>query len=269
VDRPNKRFILERPPLVYAVAQIKFSGIGRLSTHIPDIQDEMRKAGFPRCTEGQVTTIQLGSPADTMISPRWEFLNRDRTAGVALLKDAVAFHVSRYIGFDEFCTHLRTALKIVQNSLGIELVERIGLRYVDVVLPEPRDGFASLVNPVLLGLDDKALGARESSCFVNYIAQTEVGTLCVRALRRSDGGFLPPDLQLQQSLVFAVPTIVPGQSVLTLDLDHFQDLEKESHEFSEEDILKRLWLLHDNLTSAFLSAVTPAALAAWGMKERT
>jgi uncharacterized protein (TIGR04255 family) len=261
--------MLEQPPLIYAVAQIKFSGVGRLSTRIPDIQDEMRKAGFPRFTEGQVTTIQLGSPADTMISPRWEFLNRDRTAGVALLKDAVAFHVSRYIGFDEFCKHLRTALKIVQSSLGIELVERIGLRYVDVVWPEPRDGFASLVNPVLLGLDDKALGARESSCFVNYIAQTEVGTLCVRALRRSDGGFLPPDLQLHQSLAFAVPTIVPGQSVLTLDLDHFQDLEKEPHEFSEEDILQRLWLLHDNLTSAFLSAVTPAALAAWGMKERT
>jgi uncharacterized protein (TIGR04255 family) len=261
--------MLEQPPLIYAVAQIKFSGIGRLSAHIPDIQDGMRKAGFPLLTEGQVTAIQFGSPADTMISPRWEFLNRDRTAGVALLKDSVAFHVSRYIGFDEFCTHLRTALKIVQNSLGIELVERIGLRYVDVVWPEPRDGFAPLVNPVLLGLDDKALGARESTCFVNYIAQTEIGTLCVRALRRSDGGFLPPDLQLQQSLAFAVRTIVPGQSVLTLDLDHFQDLEKEPHEFSEEDILKRLWLLHDNLTSAFLSAVTPAALAAWGMKERT
>ena len=188
---------------------------------------------------------------------------------MALLKDAVAFHVSRYIGFDEFCTHLRTALKIVQNNLGIELVERIGLRYVDVVWPDSQNGFASLVNPVLLGLDDKALGARESSCFVNYIAQTEVGTLCVRALRRSDGAFLPPDLQLQQSLAFAVPPIVPGQSVLCLDLDHFQDLEKEPHEFSEEDILKRLWLLHDNLTSAFLSAVTPTALAAWGMKERT
>jgi uncharacterized protein (TIGR04255 family) len=229
----------------------------------------MRKVGFPRLTEGQVTTIQFGSPADTVISPRWEFLNRDRTAGVALLKDSVGFHVSRYIGFDEFCTHLRTALNIVQNSLGIELVERIGLRYVDVVWPQPQDGFASLINPVLLGLDDKAVGARESTCFVNYIAQTEVGTLCVRALRRSDGAFLPPDLQQQQTLAFAMPTIGPGQSVLTLDLDHFQDLEKEPQEFSEDDIFKRLWLLHDNLTLAFLSSVTAPALAAWGMKERT
>lgn len=229
----------------------------------------MRKVGFPRFMEGQVTTFQFGSPADTVISPRWEFLNRGRTAGVALLKDSIGFHVSRYAGFDEFCTSLRGALRIIQNNLGIELVERVGLRYVDAVLPSPEDGFASLVNPVLLGLDDKAVGARESTCFVNYISQTEVGTLCVRALRRSDGAFLPPDLQQQQTLAFTVPTIGPRQSVLTLDLDHFQDLEKEPQEFSEDDIFKRLWQLHDNLTLAFLSAVTPSALEAWGMKERT
>ena len=253
---------------MYAVAQIKFSAVGRVSAHIPDIQDELRKAGYPRFAESQITTIQLGSPEDHSIVPRWEFQNRNKTAGVALSRDSVALHVSRYVAFDEFCERLRTALTIVQSKLGIELVERIGLRYVDVVWPEPSDGFSSFVNPCLLGPADTAVGARESSCFVNFVGRTDRGTLCVRALRRSDGAFLPPDLQ-QQTLVFNVPDIKQGDTVFTLDLDHFQELEKEPREFSEDDITERLWLLHDNLTRAFLSSVTKTALTSWGMKERT
>lgn len=269
MDPQTKRFILERPPLVYAVAQIKFSAVGRLSAHIPDIQDEMRKLGYPRFAESHVATLQLGPPIDHAVAPRWEFQNRNKTAGVALSTDSIAFHVSRYFAFDQFCEQLRSALGILRANVAVELVDRIGLRYVDVVWPEPPDGFSFMINSCLLGPANTAVGARESSSFVNFVARTDIGTLCIRALRRSDGAFLPPDLQQQQTLSFNVPEIRDGDSVFTLDLDHFQELEKEPQEFAEDDIMKRLWSLHDNLTSAFLSSVTKEALASWGMKDRS
>jgi uncharacterized protein (TIGR04255 family) len=269
VSSNQPRFILDRAPVVYAIAQVKFSAVELISNYIPNIQDALRKAGYPRLSEAQMTNIRFTpSGIETAAAPRWEFHNRDRTAGIVISKDAVAVHVSKYSDFDQFCGRLKVAMGVLKTIVEPDLIERIGLRYVDVIFNESSGDYASFVHPGLLGLNDCKIGVKQSSCLVNYVGQTDVGTLSIRALQRNDGGFMPPDLY-PNTLNLSETGIKPGQKVMTLDLDHFSDHEAAPVEFSEAEALARLWRLHDNLTLAFTASTTNEAWAYWGKRDRS
>jgi uncharacterized protein (TIGR04255 family) len=248
---------------VYVVAQVKFSAVESIAKYVPAIQDELRKE-YPRLLKGDVPTIRLTptGPPDFSTVPRFEFQNKDRTCGIVLQPDALSIHVSRYGSFEEFCSILKRALDTVNASVGIGLIERIGLRFVDLVRPQSDETLANYLHSGLLGTDDSAVGVANALRMSIYQGETAAGTLRFRMAQRNDGGFLPMDIE-PSSLAHVDYDVKPGLVVTLLDFDHFHEFTKEPLDFSTELVLRTLWRLHDNTDLAFRAAVTDHALEVW------
>ncbi len=109
-----ERIHLERAPVVYTVAQVKFSTIESIGKKIPDLQDEFRKIGYPRLSHSDVVSLTFSMNAgmpETTRMPRWEFNDKDRHFGVVLGKDAISFHTTHYTSFEDLCSSFSAALR--------------------------------------------------------------------------------------------------------------------------------------------------------------
>lgn len=259
---------LPKSPLVYVVAQVNFSAVESMATYIPDIQDRLRRKGFPRFVQGEFRAIRvtLNAPPQVTPVPRYEFQDKGRRTGVVVSKEFVTLHVSEYRTFERFCDVLSTSLEIIHSVVGIGLVERVGLRYVNLVRAKGSEGFAQFLDPGLLGLDESKYGATHSKIMSQVLGQTEIGTLAIRLFQRDDGSFLPPDAE-PSPLDHPDPELGQGEVVSLLDLDHFKLFEKAAMEFSVESVMRLFWQLHDNTDLAFRAAVTPHALETWGRND--
>jgi uncharacterized protein (TIGR04255 family) len=255
---------LSKSPLVYVVAQIRFSAVESIAKYIPDIQDALRKRRFVRFDEGHITNVRLlPSGPELATVPKWEFQTREQDAGIVISKDAIALHVSRYPGFANFCDVLKMALDVTHSTVSLALVERIGLRYVDLVKPGPDEDLEQYLNPRILGLQDEAVCVRQMiASSMQYSGATDVGVLTVRVIQRASGPALPPDLETTP-LKHVLPTFVPGERSCALDFDHYIELEKEAVDFSTAIVMDRINRLHAPMHDVFRAAVTAHALAAW------
>jgi len=235
--------------------------------YIPEIQDQLRHKDFPRFTEGEIRNVRVSldaSPAVTTM-PRYECQDKARRAGIVVTKDSVAMHVSLYTSFEEFCSSLRVGLEIVDSIVDLGLVERVGLRYVDLIRPGTDQTLHDYLDSGLLGLDETKVGARRSMLRFQILGETDHGTLAVRLYQRADGCALPPDLD-PSALDHPAPEpkLAPDEKVTLLDIDHYSELQKTPMEFSVEAVMGLLWRLHDNTDLAFRAAVTQYALTEWG-----
>ena len=253
---------------MYVVAQVRFSAIESIPKYIPDIQDVFRKE-YPRFVKGEMRNLRLNpaGPPEMSVVPRFEFQNKEKTCGIVVQSDSVAVHVSRYSSFDVFCSVLEHALKTVHSIVTLGLIERIGLRYVDVVRPGKGETLSQYLHSGLLGLNDADVGVRSSIRLSVYQGETEAGILIFRLAQRNDRGFLPPDIE-PSPLNHDQPEVHLGEVVTLLDTDHYRDFTKEPPDFSTDAVLQHLWRLHDSTDLAFRAAVTEFALKAWGAEER-
>ena len=195
--------------------------------------------------------------------PRYEFQDRDRQCGIVLQADSLSLHVSQYSSFDVFCSIFDYALRTVHSIVRLGLIDRIGLRYVDLVRPSKDEVLSDYLHQGLLGLTEAEVGARNARRLVVYQADTDSGVLQLRLSQRNDGGFLPPDIEPSP---LAHPRMVMRRDEVAtlLDFDHFNEFTLKPVDFSTEVVLQYLWRLHENTDLAFRAAVTDHALKVWG-----
>ena len=136
---------LSNQPLVLVLGQVRFSPVRQMSDYIPAIQEEFRRYGFPIERAGKVQQLILGPaggvPVQVVEEQRWEYRTRDETWSILVMQDCVVLQTTAYGRFEDFADKLRHALgtvlaKTEHDRLGV--VQRVGLRYVDVV--QPREG---------------------------------------------------------------------------------------------------------------------------------
>ena len=256
---------LHKSPLVMVLAQIRISAVAKMEDYAPEVQEQVRRRGFPRLMEGNVQEILLG-PAGPLLRthPRWEFQDKDRTTGIILTRNAVVVHTRQYDTFDAFADHLALALDVVGAVIKPSLVERLGLRYVDLIRPADGERWTDYVNPGLHGILDAPIGARATLHRSETVGATEIGQLVVRCLQTADGTFLPPDLA-QSTLDYGSVTVPSGETVTLLDLDHYSEVARE---YDSEQVLEYMWRLHDNLDLSFRECVTSHALTQWKAEQR-
>jgi uncharacterized protein (TIGR04255 family) len=253
---------------VYVIAQVRISPVESIRKNIPEIQDEFRHKGFPRFLESEIPNLRIrpNSAPEFTASPAFEFQDRTRQAGIVVGKDFVSVHLSRYTGFEELCSFLSLALGTVSTAVEPALVERVGLRYINLIRPAPEEQLSDYVHCGLLGLDTAGFAARNSRMVVQMLSTTDHGTLAIRFLQRDDGVLLPPDIHPSLSYPDPAPELRPGEVISLLDFDHFKSYEDRSAEFSLESQLELFWRLHNNIDLAFLASVTPHAMKVWGAK---
>lgn len=252
---------LHKSPLVMVMAQVRISHVAKMGDYIDDVQERLRRSGFPRFEEGRAHEILLrpGLQPEIREHSRWEFQNKERTAGIIVMQNAVVLHTNSYDTFDHFAKVLRLALEVVGEAAKPALVERLGLRYVDLIRPEPGESWTAYLKPALHGLSPKAIGMAEGLQRHETVGTTPAGQLVVRCVQSTDGVFLPVDLS-PSTLDYSKVTVRPGELLTLLDLDHFSQVTRD---YDVDQVMGGMWELHEDLDVSFREAITEHAMKQW------
>lgn len=261
---------LENAPLVHVLAQVVFSPILTMERQLPELQERLG-ASFPRFREAVVARVPILGKEPGETTPQWEFADRSLRTGLVLTTSSLVLHTSAYTSHEPFLARLRDVLIALGELLPmLQVVERIGLRYVDLVRPEAEEPYGKYVHMGLLGFpfrDAPQLNAQSGGFLTQSVATTPKGLLAIRSGTLPPGRFLPPDLDsgmLHPPEIKASSGARPG---LAVDFDHFTIFDGANGQFMNFDpdaIVAHLIQLHHTLREAFDVIVTPYALERWG-----
>jgi uncharacterized protein (TIGR04255 family) len=258
---------LSKQPLVLVLAQARFSAIRRMNEYAPAIQEEFRRHGFPIERSGKVQQLSI-SPGGVQVveQDRWEYRTKDETWSVLLLQDSVVLQTTAYQRFEAFAEFFDRAVRTVltkteHDQLGV--LQRVGLRYVDLVQPRGGEDYRLYLRPGFHGVTDEVFRPGSHRLHVESTGRTTVGdiqgTMIVRVAQNDQGFDLPPDL------VVAAPKhesrAKQGELVTLVDMDHYIE---GTFEPNADWIIARSFELHDHLIETFHKhVVTERAIEAW------
>jgi uncharacterized protein (TIGR04255 family) len=251
---------LSLSPLLLVLAQVRFSPILQMDRFIPSIQERFRNEGFPKFQAMQSTTIQIpGIPAVSQ-NPTvyWEFMDREDKKSIVIGTESIAFSVSDYSTFEDFRVGLQIALLTVQETVKLELRTRLGLRYVNLIIPEKGKRVSDYVHAEILGLSRDELPLQRLAYGSQLVCKSEIGRFTLRCAHQIGGLVLPLDLQLIR-LALNKPRVL-DQEFCVLDFDH--SVEQQS-DFDLAAVSTAFHELNTVLDQGFRAAVTPEALKEW------
>jgi uncharacterized protein (TIGR04255 family) len=155
------RIELKAPPLELVVCQLRFPvALGLVAMQPPEqFHNEIRRA-YPVTRRGQTTQAQIDATAGPQVRMSgtgfWLFEDKEANWTVSLGPEFLSLETRHYRQFGEFVGRFLELSGLAARLYGIELRERLGLRYVDRVsrarqpfLPED---WAGRVRPDLLPL---------------------------------------------------------------------------------------------------------------------
>lgn len=261
---------MRNAPVYFTIAQVRHNPILSLDQYVPSIQESLRKAGYPDFKSAALTVFKLGAiaqadagqAAPTERVNRYFFSDRDSTRGFVMQHNALSYQATAYDTFDKFAGELLTGLQIVHNAIGLDFSERVGVRYLDAVVPHDGESPKDYLVPEVVGLATKLEGSVEP---VYSFAETrarvpEVGQVVARAIVQDGRLRFPPDLEPEQLRV-ADRFAKVNQAHAVLDTDaSFEGREA----FDIANVKRRLYALHDAIDKAFRATITNHARDVWG-----
>lgn len=258
-------------PVYYVIAQVRHNPVLSLSSYAAEIQERMRKVGFPDYRPGKklIFNLMMLQPTDGTAQPqlppteieRHVFMSMNGTRGFIVEQDSFSFHTTEYDVFATFSKDFFTGLEIVHKSLALDFSERLGIRYLDAVVPAPGESeLKDYLAPGVLGLAGRlpkevpiAMSMSET-----HIQLPDANLLSRTLIQNGSLGF-PMDLAGQGLQVPLRFQNVNGVHAI-IDTDASQDGRQP---FDMERLGERLDDLHSRIRMAFDASVTEQALAMW------
>lgn len=252
-------------PVFYTLVQVQFNPIAQMSNYVEGLQERLRKSGFPDFRAENLFELairrldELQPDVQQQQQKRWSFTNIQRTEGYLLLSNALVFHTTTYDTFEDFLNKTIIGLKLIHEIVDLAYVERIGLRYLDAIVPiDNEDGLELYLNPTLLGFS-ASLEGRLVHSFTETVTTIADGNLVARAVITDGALAMSPDLLPLQLELQSRFTVVNGRNAV-LDTD-YSVIKRDS--FDLEKIEKQLLESHDIITNAFKISVTDYARTRW------
>lgn len=270
--KPSPRYRLERPPLVQAFGQVKFSARAKLATMegIALVQERVDPV-FPYMRAQQVQQVSLlvgpggpsaaGGPAAQM----WQF---DDGQGwtVDLSADTATLNVGPQYGeFKEFSDRFRVVLEALAEGAGVARTDRLGIRYLNIAEVPPGEAMAwrTWFRPELTGWPATGTVA-DGTELVTTITQSQLSA-------PPTGELAGPEAYIQavvrHGLVPAntmVPGVLPMQPrnpAFLLDIDIFTE---GPQPFEPGELTRQLTMLHDQIDRFFFWALADEGAAYFG-----
>lgn len=256
-----------KQPLVLVLCQVRFSPVRKMGDYIPAIQEEFRRHRFPIERAGKIQQLTI-TPAGVhaVEQERWEYRTKDEHWSVTVLQDSVVLQTTAYEKFEGFAEVLEKAVRTVlekteQNQFGV--VQRVGLRYIDLVQPDEGEDYRVYLRPGFHGVADEVFRAKSNRLHLESVGHTTVGdgegTMIVRVSQNDQGFDLPPDL------VGGAPKhesrAQAGELVTLVDMDHFIEGKFEP---DPDWVVARAYEMHDQLIETLHEhVVTTKAVELW------
>jgi len=261
---------MSNAPVYYALAQVQFNPVAAMSKYIDEVQDHLRREDYTLFEPQQVTHLQfVTAPGKAQTEPQvahitsWLITKGDRTAGYILSPSSITFHTTHYETSSEFIPELIRGLKAVHDVVKLDHISRLGLRYLDAVLPQPGETVDQYLAD---GLHGVCFGGDQRYALFESVFETESGpllprgTLIARVHRVISPLGYPPDIVPNGLVQLSKFEIKDELSHAVIDTDHFV----EGHMLLDFDkISEQLLTLHATIKLAFKATITDHARSVW------
>ena len=244
---------LTRPPLVKVLSQITFPVITSIEKKefISPFQEALRH-GYPTLLQDNGIEISFGPQGGGFAHKKiWRMLDKSGKWRVSLGENFLSLETTEYPGRSEFLKAFSSILEKLLTAFQPDMLERIGLRYINRIPFENRTHLATLVKPEVLGLvREEPQPHLQSSLTDTHFALP-------------DGFGLHGKWGLLSSGQTYDPTVLPpsGQESWILDLDAYVE---EKLDFHVQEIGQRLNRLAEFDYRLFRYAVTDTLLEECG-----
>lgn len=261
---------MSNAPVYYALAQAHFNPVTAMAKYVEQIQDRLRRDGYPLFESQQF--MQLVVPGADPTQPQgpqlqqavsWLMTRSDRKAGFILSPSTISYHTTHYQTHNEFIPELLRGLTAVHQAVSLDHVSRLGLRYLDAVLPLAGETTEQYLVDGLHGIDfDAPRRHAMMECVFTTDSRPLVpqGTLVVRVYRMTAPLGFPPDM-LPSGLAIAPKfEIKNAHEHGVIDTDHYVEgrMPVEMEKLNEQ-----LLSLHGTIKSVFSATTTDHARSAW------
>lgn len=261
---------MSNAPVYYALAQAHFNPVAAMSRYVDQIQDRLRREGYPLFEPQQVTHLVVPGPgqaqqAEPQITQvhQWLITRSDRTAGFILAPSAITYHTTYYDTHNEFIPELLRGLAAVHEAATLDHVSRLGLRYLDAVLPRAGE---SVEQYLVSGLHGVEFNATQRYRLTESVFGTDTGplvqsgTLVTRVHRMTAPLGFPPDMQPNGLMINPKFEVKEPRAHAVIDTDHFVDGRMP---IDMDNLGEQLLSLHATIKSVFGATTTDHARDAW------
>jgi uncharacterized protein (TIGR04255 family) len=256
---------LSKQPLALVLAQVRFSPILTIEEYVPQIQEFLRKNGYPVYSNQQNFVFELIPVGPVNVKQtaitQWRFESPSQNAVVILDKEQVIFQTSNYTNFENFMKNFITILECVlqvteHDKFGVFV--RFGLRYVDQIRKQSdTDDIDSYLRPQLRGMVCSEYADDRKQYSIATLGSTKPaddfeGQLAVRVFRGEKGLDLPPDL------IHSAPAnrkkVTPDEDIAMVDMDHYW-IGSTGPGIQITKIAEMFYRLHDTIINGFFNSV--------------
>ncbi|CDW96469.1 MULTISPECIES: TIGR04255 family protein [unclassified Thiomonas] len=255
---------LKNPPVYFTLAQVRFNPILTLADYLPQIQERMRKEGYPTYAKETVIALKVEAKEGQSLGPspvpveRYKFGNVENTHSFLLDVSTLTLQSTHYGTFETFSGAFMKALTILHDAVSLDYTERVGLRYLDRVSPFGDDTLEQYLAPEVLGLGAKLGGTPEYS-YCETLSTFNDCRLMSRVVTQVGGPGLPPGLLLGELVIEPRFFEYTGRHAI-LDNDGFTE---KRETFSMQGIQGQLDSIHAIIRTAFEATATHYAFRVW------
>lgn len=256
-------------PVYFTVAQVRFNPILNLEGFLPAIQERMRKARFPDFKRETVQKIvySFGAaeaapvPTPSLVPhARCFFGDIDNVYGFLLENNSLTLHTTKYEKFESFSDTFLSGLNIIDDVIRLDFIERVGLRYLNAVLPAPNELLSAYLIPEVIGLSNAFTEQMRHAMSETVMVNTEGDHLVARVVILNGRVGLPADLMGFSQKIAAKFTQSEGRHAI-IDIDAFRE---QREPFDKTNLSRKLHNLHDNLVrKSFEKIATNHAMTVW------
>lgn len=261
---------MSNAPVYYALAQAHFNPVAAMVKYVDQIQDRLRREGYPLFEPQQVTHLVVSGPGQAQqAEPKiqqtvsWLLTRSDRSAGFILSPSTITFHTTHYDTHKTFIPELLRGLDAVHEAVSLDHVGRLGLRYLDAVVPADGESVEQYLVGGVHGVEFDAARrhAMSESVFSTDVGPlVPVGTLVARVYRATAQLGFPPDMLPNGLALNPRFAMTAPREHGVLDTDHFCEGRMPIDLGKLEEQLRSL---HAPIKSVFKATTTDHARRAW------
>jgi uncharacterized protein (TIGR04255 family) len=261
---------LANAPVFFTIAQVRHNPILSVQDYLTVIQESMRREGYPdykRVPSFQIVLPQPASGEASQVSTpaaqqveRYLFSTLDGTRGFIVELGALSLQTTEYETYEAFSGEFFKGLRIIHEALKLDYTERVGIRYLDAVVPPTDKEIGEYLVPGALGISAVLPDSVQvTQSFSQTDILTPVGTLIARAIIRNGPLGFPIDLQpLGLNVAERFSKIQGVHAILDTDAYYFG-----REKFDVDALQSRFRALHDVIGTAFWATVTNRAKEAF------
>ena len=146
-------------PIYYSLVQVIFNNVPNMEEFYPKIANSFKKLGFNDpievVNEGvrfEMTDLQTPKVTQTK-EKRWDIYNQARDSVFHLSNNSLVFSTTKYVNREEFIGKIVNGLEIISSYVSLVFIDKIGLRYIDLIIPKSDDDIYQYISAGVRGLD--------------------------------------------------------------------------------------------------------------------